>query len=148
MLDLTRDVFETLRSDQEFVLYRGRSIDDGSQVLILSPATVNPGPITLRRLEHEYSLRGELDRAWAARPIAIARHRDRTVLVLEDPGGVPLESAFVSPGRDRSAFGSFCLRYQFEEGSRASEIVANFGRFSSCQSGNAAGSPPPGALKW
>ena len=105
MLDLTRHVFETLKSDQEFVLYRGRNIDDASQILMLSLAPVNPSPTILRRLEHEYSLRGELDRAWAARPIAIARHRDRTVLVLEDPGGVPLESAFVSLGRDRSASG-------------------------------------------
>ncbi len=27
---------------------------------------------------------------WAARPMAMARHWDRTVLVLEDPGGVAL----------------------------------------------------------
>jgi hypothetical protein len=45
----------------------------------------------LKRLEHEYSLREELDPAWAARPIAIARHWDRPVLVMDDPGGVPLD---------------------------------------------------------
>jgi PAS domain S-box-containing protein len=42
-------------------------------------------------LEHEYSLKDELDPAWAARPIAITFHWNRPVLVLEDPGGVPLD---------------------------------------------------------
>ncbi|HME34472.1 MAG TPA: AAA family ATPase, partial [Candidatus Sulfotelmatobacter sp.] len=42
-------------------------------------------------MEHEYSLKGELDPAWAARPIAITFHWNRPVLVLEDPGGIPLD---------------------------------------------------------
>jgi hypothetical protein len=50
-----------------------------------------PAPETLKRLEHEYSLREELDPAWAARPIAITRHWDRPVPALENPGGVPLD---------------------------------------------------------
>jgi PAS domain S-box-containing protein len=91
VLDLRRNVFETLRSDQEFVLYRGRNVDDASRILMLSPVTVNPSPIILQRLEHECSLRVTLDPAWSARPIAIATHWDRPVLVLEDPGGFPLD---------------------------------------------------------
>ena len=97
MLDLTRNVFETLRRDEEFVLYRGRNIDDASRILLLSPATVSPGPIILRRLENEYSLKGELDPAWSARPMALARHMDRTVLTLEDPGGLPLDQSLGRP---------------------------------------------------
>jgi PAS domain S-box-containing protein len=97
VLDLTRNVFETLRSDQEFVLYRGRNIDDASQILLLSPATVNPSPVILRRLEHEYSLRQTLDPAWSARPIAMASLWDRPVLVLGDPGGVPLDQSVGHP---------------------------------------------------
>jgi len=62
-----------------------------SRVLVLSSVAEYPAPECLKRLEHEYSLREELDPTWAARPIAITRHWDRTVLVLEDPGGVPLE---------------------------------------------------------
>lgn len=54
---------------------------------MLLPAAEYPASETLKRLEHEYSLSEELDPAWAARPMAITRHRDRTVLVLEDPGG-------------------------------------------------------------
>ncbi len=42
-------------------------------------------------------LREELDPRWAARPIAMARHRDRTVLVLQDPGGVPLDRLLGQP---------------------------------------------------
>ena len=97
MLDLTRNVFETLRRDEEFVLYRGRNIDDASQILLLSPATVSPGPIILRRLENEHSLKEELDPAWSARPMALARYVDRTVLTLEDPGGVPLDQSLGRP---------------------------------------------------
>ena len=91
MIDLSRYVFEALRKDEHFCLYRGRSNDGGSRVLVLSPLTEYPAPEILKLLEHAYSLREDLDPTWAARPIAIARHRDRTVLVLEDPGGVPLD---------------------------------------------------------
>jgi hypothetical protein len=89
--ELSRYIFETLRKDQEFVLYRGRSKRDGSWVLVLSPVAEYSAAERLKRLEHEYSLREELDPAWAARPIAIARHWDRPVLVMDDPGGVPLD---------------------------------------------------------
>ena len=82
---------EALRKDEHFCLYRGRSNDAGSWVLVLSPLTEYPAPEILEWLEHAYSLREDLDPTWAARPIAIARHWDRTVLVLEDPGGVPLD---------------------------------------------------------
>ena len=91
MIELSRYVFETLRKDEHFRLYRGRSNDAGSRVLVLSPLAEYPAPEILKWLEHAYSLREELDPAWAVRPAAITRHWDRTVLVLEDPGGVPLD---------------------------------------------------------
>lgn len=40
---------------------------------------------------HEYSFAAELDPAWAAKPLAITRHEGRTVLLLKDPGGQPLD---------------------------------------------------------
>jgi PAS domain S-box-containing protein len=40
---------------------------------------------------HEYSFATELDPAWAAKPLAITRHEGRTILVLKDPGGQPLD---------------------------------------------------------
>src|ERR1700737_683754 len=97
MIDLSRYVFEALRKDEEFVLYRGRSEDAPVKVLVLSPVVEYPTPESLKRLEHAYSLREELNPRWAARPIAMARHWDRTVLVLEDPGGVPLDRLLGQP---------------------------------------------------
>jgi hypothetical protein len=58
---------------------------------------VSRKPETLKRMEHEYALREELDSSWAVRPLAIARHWDRTVLVLEDPCGEPLDQMVGQP---------------------------------------------------
>ena len=97
MIELSKYVIEALGKDKEFNLYRGKSKDDESHVLLLSPVAEYPPSETLERLEHEYSLREELDLAWAARPIETARYRDSTVLVLDDPGGVPLDQLLSQP---------------------------------------------------
>ena len=97
MIDLSQYAFEALRKEDEFILYRGRSKDKGSQVLVLAPLAEHPAPEILKCLEHAHSLREELDPAWAARPIGITRHWDRSVLVLEDPGGVPLDQSLSQP---------------------------------------------------
>jgi PAS domain S-box-containing protein len=97
VIDLSRYAFEALRKEEDFILYRGRSRDDGSPVLLLAPLAEYPAPEILKWLEHAYSLREELDPRWAARPIGIARHWDRSVLVLEDPGGVPLDQSLSQP---------------------------------------------------
>ena len=97
MVELSRYVFDVLRKDDEFVLYRGRSQDGESQALVLSPVAEYARSESLKRLEHEFSLREELDPGWFARPMAIARHMDRTVLALEDPGGVPLDQSLGRP---------------------------------------------------
>jgi len=88
LIDLSKHVFEPLRKDQGSILYRGRKEEDSSQVLVLAPTKEEPE--SLKRLENEYSLREELDPAWAARPIELTFHWNRPVLVLEDPGGMPL----------------------------------------------------------
>jgi hypothetical protein len=54
-------------------------------------AAEQPSPQSLRQLEHEYSLVADLDPAWAARPLEITRREGRTMLVLKDPGGDPLD---------------------------------------------------------
>jgi predicted ATPase/signal transduction histidine kinase/PAS domain-containing protein len=97
MIELSTYVFDVLRKDEEVILYRGRNKDDASQVLVLSPVAEYPTLESLKRLEHEYSFREELDPAWAARPIAMARHWDRTVLVMEDPGSLPLDRLLGQP---------------------------------------------------
>ena len=46
---------------------------------------------SLQRLEHEYSLAAESHPSWAAKPLALTRYEGRTILILKDPGGEPLD---------------------------------------------------------
>ena len=100
-LELADGTFQTLRQDGEFVLYRAqcRNANSGSSqaMLVLAPRREHTAPRSLRQMEHEYSLRGELEPGWAARPVALARHQGRPVLVLEDPGGAPLDRLVGAP---------------------------------------------------
>lgn len=84
-------VLEPLRERAGFIHYRG--VERGSQTAILAVAVADEqqAPENLRRLAHEYSLATELDIAWAARPLALTRQQGRAVLILEDPGGEPLD---------------------------------------------------------
>src|SRR6202790_1457311 len=84
-------VLEPIREGADFTLYRGRQNGNPSPVLAVALAAEQPSPQALRRLEHEYSLAAELDPAWAAKPLALTRHEGRTILVLMDPGGEPLD---------------------------------------------------------
>jgi PAS domain S-box-containing protein len=80
----------------EFVLYRG--VGDGrAQTLLVASAGEYPSPGSLKRLEHQYALRADLDANWAARPVGLVRHEARLKLVLEDPGGEPLERLLDGP---------------------------------------------------
>src|SRR6266700_1026486 len=90
--------FQVLWEDGERVFCRGNSHgDDTTLVLAVLPASEHPAPAVLDRLAHEYELRDELDRAWAARPLELIRERGRTMLVLEDPGGELLERLLGAP---------------------------------------------------
>src|SRR5580700_10773716 len=84
-------VLVPLRQDPDFTLYRGRQHGNPSPILVVALTREQPSPQSLRRLEHEYSLAAELDPAWATRPLALSRHEGRTILVLKDPGGEPLD---------------------------------------------------------
>jgi serine/threonine protein kinase len=84
-------VLEPLREGADFTLYHGRQYGNPSPILAVALAAEQPLPQSLRRLEHEYSLATELDPAWAARPLVLTRHEGRTILVLKDPGGEPLD---------------------------------------------------------
>jgi serine/threonine protein kinase len=83
-------MLELLREGADFTLYRGRQPSNPSSVLAIA-LSEQPSPQSLRRLEHEYSLAAELDPAWAAKPLALTRHEGRTILLLNDPGGEPLD---------------------------------------------------------
>ncbi|WP_433996078.1 trifunctional serine/threonine-protein kinase/ATP-binding protein/sensor histidine kinase [Bradyrhizobium liaoningense] len=79
-----------MRESADFTLYRGRKHDDPSPLLAIA-LFERPSPQSIRRLMHEYSLGAELDPAWAAKPLAVTRHGGRTILLLKDPGGQPLD---------------------------------------------------------
>jgi PAS domain S-box-containing protein len=98
VIELSRYVFQTLRQDEEFEFSRGRR-DDGElpNILLVAPSGEHPVPAILGRLEHEYSLRGELDSDWAARPLSLVRRDGRPVLILEDGGGEPLDRLLGQP---------------------------------------------------
>jgi PAS domain S-box-containing protein len=100
-VELGEYALEALRKDEEFILYRGQHTsqkDVGpSSILLLAPISTHPAPETARKIEHEYSFRSELDATWAVRPLALSLHNGRTVLVLEDPGGEPLNRLIHGP---------------------------------------------------
>src|SRR5712692_1709129 len=84
-------VLVPLREGADSTLYRGRQHGNPSSVLAIALSAEQPSPQSLQRLEHEYSLAAELDPAWAAKPLALTRHEGRTILLLTDPGGEPLD---------------------------------------------------------
>src|SRR6516162_8363180 len=91
---------QVLWEDGERVFSRGWRLDDHGNrlaVLLVAPAADHPSPSRVDRLTHEYELKDELDRAWAARPLALMRDAGRTVLVLDDPGGEPLDRLLGGP---------------------------------------------------
>ncbi|MBV8641947.1 MAG: protein kinase, partial [Verrucomicrobia bacterium] len=70
---------------------------DHVRVLVLAPVLEQPSECSRKRSAHEYALSGELGAAWAVRAVALGRWRGRTVLVLEDPGGEPLDVVLRRP---------------------------------------------------
>src|SRR5580698_9491935 len=91
MTSVSEFVLDLIRGSAEFTLYRARQRGNEMPLLVVAPTAQQPSLQTLRRLEHEYSLAAELDPAWAAKPLALTRHEGRTILVLADPGGEPLD---------------------------------------------------------
>src|SRR5258708_38832616 len=97
VIELSRYVYQTLRADEEFALSRARRDGEQSTVLVVAPVSEDPARGSLARLEHESSLRDELDPDWALRPLALTRREGRTMLVLDDPGGEPLDQFLGKP---------------------------------------------------
>jgi serine/threonine protein kinase len=93
-------VLESIRDGAEFALYRARQRGNEIPLLVVAPRAEQPLPRSLRRLEHEYSLAAELEPAWAAKPLALTRHEGRTILVLADPGGEPLDRILDRDGHE------------------------------------------------
>src|SRR5215468_4103870 len=91
---------QVLWEDGERAFRRGWRLDDEGKrraVLLVAPVADHPSRSSLDRLTHEYELRDELDSACAVRPLDLIRDAGRTVLVLEDAGGEPLDGLLGVP---------------------------------------------------
>src|SRR5437588_9934045 len=100
-MDLSDYTLDTLHRHGEFVLCRSRPRTGTNphppSVLVLMSRSEHPRPESIRVLEHEHSLRAELDAAWAVTPVELPQDEGRTALVLEDPGGQPVEQRVGTP---------------------------------------------------
>ena len=101
VIDLSEYRPEALHQDGELILYRGlrqtKAETSPPSILGLSPVMEHPAPATVKKIEREFSLKDELDQAWAIRPIALTQQQNRTMLVFEDPGGKPLDQLLRRP---------------------------------------------------
>jgi serine/threonine protein kinase len=95
MAELSNYEFLAFR-EGEVSLYRG-SGDGLDPILLVAPTGEHAARETLKRLEHEYALKALLDPDWAARPVALVPRDGRMSLVLEDPGGEPLDRLLGRP---------------------------------------------------
>src|SRR5260370_13538065 len=91
--ELSSCVFSRLR-EGDIALYRG-SGNGLPPILLVAAEETSLGCVA--RLGHEYALKGELDADWAARPVALTRYNDRLALMLEDPGGAPIDRLLGRP---------------------------------------------------
>ena len=91
---------QVLWKDSERVFHRGWRLDDEGKrraVLLVAPAADHPSRLTLDHFSHEYELKDELVGTWAVRPLELVREANRTMLVLDDEGGEPLEMLLGMP---------------------------------------------------
>ncbi|MEH2567387.1 AAA family ATPase [Bradyrhizobium sp. AZCC 2289] len=93
MNELSSYVFSPLR-EGDIALYRG-SGNGLAPILLVAAEETSLGCV--ERLENEYALKAELDAEWAARPVALTHHNGRMTLVLEDPGGTPVDRLLGQP---------------------------------------------------
>jgi len=91
--ELSSYVFSPLR-EGDIALYRG-SGNGLAPILLVAAEETSLGCV--ERLEHEYALKAELDADWAARPVALTHYNGRLTLVLEDPGGAPVDRLLGRP---------------------------------------------------
>src|ERR1700733_14374090 len=97
-LEISEYARECIREDEEFILYRAHAnTAEVPSILLLTLASMRPRLESLKKIEHEYSLRHDFDSAWAVRPIALSQWNGREALVLEDPGGEFLHRLIQGP---------------------------------------------------
>jgi hypothetical protein len=90
--DLAGHVLEVLREDDEFTLLRGHRLSDSRPILAVASRYGSRSGASLKRLENEYAIAGELEPAWAVRPLDLLRRNGGATLILEDPGSYRLDT--------------------------------------------------------
>lgn len=88
---------EALRDNGEFILYRARPANQESDAKVLLLVPTSPSRESAVKLEHEFSIRMDLDPEWAVQPLALSEEDGWPILVLEDPGGEPLDRLIRGP---------------------------------------------------
>src|SRR5262249_332283 len=86
-MESSKGGLETLWQDGEVILSRGVVEGERPSLLVTSPHLEQPALASLKRLEHAYALRDELDSGWAARPVESVHHNGKPALLIEDHGG-------------------------------------------------------------
>jgi predicted ATPase/signal transduction histidine kinase len=86
MVEISKYLFESLLTDGEFNLYRGRGTEGVRSILVVAPVLRRPDQEAVRRLEHEYSLLERLELDCALKALTLIHHEGRIMLVLADPG--------------------------------------------------------------
>jgi predicted ATPase/signal transduction histidine kinase len=86
VVEISKYVFENLRTDGDLNLYRGSGTGELPAILVVAPVARQPDPGVIRRLEHEYNLLQALDLSCAPKSLALIRHEGRMMLILQDPG--------------------------------------------------------------
>ncbi len=87
MTELWHYTSETIWDDGEFVLSQARPPDGKAPILVVSAVRAQPTPSIIAQLEHAYSLRSDLDSAWAACPLELIHHQGKPTLLMEHPDG-------------------------------------------------------------
>jgi predicted ATPase/transcriptional regulator with GAF, ATPase, and Fis domain len=91
---------EKLDGNDWYVLYRGRRIEDQTPVLLKTTRRDRPRIADAELLEREFETLRELFVEGVPRVYEVVAQDGRCYLVLEDRGGVPLESQFASHRSD------------------------------------------------
>ncbi len=111
---------EELHVDGDLILYRAfENTDRTRPLLVLAFSSDRPTPLGIAKLENEYGHREQLKPDFAAQPLRLVCVNGQTFLVLQDPGGEPLNRMMGRP-MDPLAF----LRLSIELAQELSKIHA------------------------
>src|SRR4051794_35261513 len=91
---------QELWADGECALCRGQRAGElgaAARVLVLRLTAERPRPASVERLAHEFGLKDQLDGAWAVPPLQLIPDGHPMMLVLQDPGGEPLDRHLGGP---------------------------------------------------